>query len=358
MKIATVVGARPQFVKAGTVSRLLWLAPDVEDIWIHTGQHYDANLSQLFFDELEIPRPHYHLGIGGLSHGAQTGRMIEKIEAGLLEIRPDWVLVYGDTDSTLAGALAASKLQLRVAHVEAGLRCGDRMMPEETNRVLTDHVSDLLFCPTTRAIGNLAAEGITRGVHNVGDVMYDALLYNRRRAHDREDALERYGLSPRGYLLATVHRAANTDSETRLRAILEAFGRIECQILFPLHPRTRLAIDRYRISVPVNVQVVEPVGYLAMLRLEENARCILTDSGGVQKEAYFMGVPCVTLREHTEWGETVEAGWNRLVGANADDIVAATRDWDISMERPPLFGDGNAASRIVSLLREKASCAR
>ncbi|HEC33670.1 MAG TPA: UDP-N-acetylglucosamine 2-epimerase (non-hydrolyzing) [Chloroflexi bacterium] len=348
MKIVSVVGARPQFIKAAAVSRVL--RQRHQELLVHTGQHYDYGLSQVFFDELDLPRPDLNLGVGSGPHGEQTGAMLAAIERVLIQQQPDWVLVYGDTNSTLAGALAAAKLHMPVAHVEAGLRSYNRSMPEEINRVLTDHVSSLLFCPTETAVHNLAAEGISRGVHLVGDVMYDALLHSRALAARGGDILGQFGLAPKQYLLATVHRPANTDDAGRLRAILEAFGRLGETILFPAHPRTRKALVREGLDVPENLRVVAPVGYLEMLQLEEHARLILTDSGGVQKEAYLLGVPCITLREETEWMETVEAGWNRLVGTDGKALMTAVREWEPPSDRPNCFGDGRASERIVALL--------
>jgi UDP-GlcNAc3NAcA epimerase len=348
MKVVSVVGARPQFIKAAPVSRQLRRRHG--EVLLHTGQHYDRGMSQVFFDELDIPSPDVNLGIGSAHHGRQTGQMLGGIEAVLLEEQPDWALVYGDTNSTLAGALAAAKLHIPVAHVEAGLRSFNRRMPEEINRVLTDHVADLLFCPTQTAVDNLAAEGIASGVHHVGDVMCDAVLHNGALAAARSRILEALGLQPGTYLLATLHRPRNTDDPNRLRAIIEAFGSVGDPIVFPVHPRTRKAIRAQAQRVPRNVCLREPVGYLDMLQLERQARAILTDSGGVQKEAYLVGVPCVTLREETEWVETVQTGWNRLVGADGDEIVAAVRDIQVPDERPPLFGDGRAAERIVAIL--------
>ena len=354
MRIATVVGARPQFVKAATFSRVVRKTEGIDELLIHTGQHYDANMSQVFFDELDLPRPDYYLGVGSLSHGAQTGRMMEKIEELLLRERPDCLLVYGDTNSTIAGALAAAKLHIKVGHVEAGLRSFDRRMPEEINRVLTDHISNWLFCPTQAAVDNLAAEGIIDadhvGVYQVGDVMYDALRHSRQLSRQRASLLVRLGLAPKGYYLATVHRAANTDDATRLKGILAAFGQLDAPVVLPLHPRTRKAMQVASLGAPANVRLIEPVGYLQMLQLEQDARAILTDSGGVQKEAYLLEVPCVTLREHTEWVETVEAGWNRLVGADTERIISAIRDWALPADHPAFYGDGHAAEKIVDIL--------
>ncbi|CVK33934.1 non-hydrolyzing UDP-N-acetylglucosamine 2-epimerase [Methanoculleus bourgensis] len=320
MKILSVVGARPQFVKCAPVSRELRKVH--EEILVHTGQHYDYLLSEVFFRDLGIPAPDYHLDIGSGSHGVQTGRMLAAVEEVIAKEEPDLVLVYGDTNSTLAGALAAAKVHVPVAHVEAGLRSFDRRMPEEVNRVLTDHCSDILFCPTATAVANLAAEGVTAGVHLTGDVMVDALQQNLPLAKERSTALIDLGLSPKGYFLATVHRASNTDDPAALRAIMDAFARLDAPVVFPVHPRTRKKFAEYGIAPAANVSVVEPLPYFDMLALLSGARAVLTDSGGVQKEAYILEVPCVTLRENTEWVETLEDGWNVLVGADADRIVA------------------------------------
>lgn len=351
MKVVSIVGARPQFIKAAPVSRALRQV--ARKVLIHTGQHYDREMSAVFFDELHIPEPDYNLEVGSGSHGWQTGHMLIQIEDVLLKEKPDWVLVYGDTNSTLAGALAAIKLHIPVAHVEAGLRSFNRAMPEEHNRVLTDHAADLLFCPTQAAVDNLAREGITEGMHLVGDVMYDAILYNTALANQRSDALTRLGLSSGGYVLATVHRPRNTDDPARLRAILASFGEIEGPVIFPVHPRTRQAVAKLGDSQFPNPQFIEPVGYLDMLMLEQHARLILTDSGGVQKEAYLFHVPCLTLREETEWVETVEAGWNLLVGADRVAIVRAAREFRPVGPPPLLFGDGHASERIAALLTGK-----
>jgi len=351
LKVVSIVGARPQFIKAAPVSRAL--QPMVREVLVHTGQHYDREMSELFFEELSIPEPEYNLGVGSGPHGWQTGQMLIRIEEVLLAERPDWVLVYGDTNSTLAGALAAVKLQLPVAHVEAGLRSFNRTMPEEHNRVLTDHVADLLFCPTQTAVDNLLREGITQGVHLVGDVMYDAVIHNAALAEARSDLLARLGLKPGSYALATVHRPVNTDDPLRLQSILEALAEIEMSVLFPVHPRTRQCMDRLDLSFVSKMEslnFIDPVGYLDMLLLEKHARLILTDSGGVQKEAYFFSVPCLTLREETEWVETVEAGWNRLVGADPVAIAQGAREFRPTGSPPPLFGDGHAAERIAVVL--------
>jgi UDP-GlcNAc3NAcA epimerase len=357
MKILTVVGARPQFIKAAPVSKALRAAGHHEFL-VHTGQHYDYAMSQVFFDELGIPQPDVNLGIGSGSHGRQTGEMLMRLEAVIQEQQPDWILVYGDTNSTLAGALAAVKLHVPVAHVEAGLRSFNRAMPEEHNRVLTDHCADLLFCPTQTAVDNLAREGITQGVHLVGDTMYDAVLQFGELARQRSRILETLGVTPRRYLLATVHRPYNTDNPENLRSILLAF--VECgeTVIFPVHPRTRARLAEAGLlemlqSAP-QVRLIEPVGYLDMLMLEQNARMILTDSGGMQKEAYFFAVPCVTLRPETEWVETVEAGWNVVVGADKNKIILAVSENIWPTEEPqPVFGRGSASLQITRHLNSE-----
>lgn len=326
-KIVTIVGARPQFIKAAAVSREILKNPGVlEEVMVHTGQHYDPNMSQVFFDELEIPTPKYNLEISGGGHGAMTGRMLEGIEQILLTEKPDWVLIYGDTNSTLAGALAAAKLHIPVAHVEAGLRSFNMRMPEEVNRILADRVSTLLLCPTPLAVDNLAREGLTQGVHNVGDVMFDVALYYRDRARDNSKILSTLGLSEKGFALATCHRAENTDARERLTGILSALANIarELPVVLPLHPRTRKLIGDFELEhllAPLNV--VDPLAFLDMVALEQAAKVILTDSGGVQKEAFFYRVPCITMRDETEWVETVELGWNQLVGASYERIMSA-----------------------------------
>jgi UDP-N-acetylglucosamine 2-epimerase len=328
MKILTVVGARPQFIKLAPLSKIL-RENGINEIIVHTGQHYDENMNDLFFKELEIPEPDYNLGIGSGNHGEQTGRMLIEIEKIMLKEKPDLVIVYGDTNSTLAGALAASKLHIKLAHVEAGLRSFNKRMPEEINRVLTDHVSDILFCPTQTAVENLKNEGITNGVYLVGDVMFDALLHFSKISDMKSNILERLNIKPKEYCLATIHRAENTDNYERLKNILTAFSKLDEIVVFPIHPRTRKMINYYGLDGLLdndNVKVIDPVGYLDMLKLEKNAKAILTDSGGVQKEAFWLKVPCITLRDETEWIETINLGWNRLVGSNVEKIVEAVRD--------------------------------
>jgi UDP-N-acetylglucosamine 2-epimerase len=355
MKTVSIVGARPQFIKAAAVGRILHRRNT--DILLHTGQHYDYEMSALFFQELDIREPDINLGIGSGPHGWQTGKMLADIELVLLEERPDWVLVYGDTNSTLSGALAAAKLNIPLAHIEAGLRSFNKQMPEEINRLLTDHMSTLLFCPTVTAAQNLRAEGRATGVYVVGDVMYDAAMFYGTMAEGRSTVLAQLGLTPRKYLLATVHRPRNTDDTERLKSILAAFSEADQPVILPAHPRTAQAMEQASLPVPPNVIVTNPVGYLDMIVLERNARMILTDSGGVQKEAYYHRVPCITLREETEWIETVESGWNVLVGADRQEIARAVRDFRPPSEHPDYYGDGHAADRIVEMLAcaERAS---
>jgi UDP-GlcNAc3NAcA epimerase len=348
MRVLTVLGARPQFIKAAPVSRILRLHH--EEVLLHTGQHYDDAMSDLFFRQLSIPAPDRNLGVGSGSHGAQTGAMLAGIESLAMECKPDWLLVYGDTNSTLAGALVAAKLHIPVAHVEAGLRSFDRRMPEEVNRVVADHVATLLLCPTETAVANLAREGITGGVLMVGDVMLDAFRENLEVARRTTGILAELGLSKGGYQLLTVHRAENVDRPDLLRSLLRGVTESELRVVFPVHPRTRAALAAGGIEPGPNVTLIDPVGYLDMLVLEENADAIVTDSGGVQKEAYFAGRPCITLRERTEWIETVAAGWNVLVGTDPQAIAAAMRGFRPQGPRPELFGDGNAARRVVDAL--------
>lgn len=352
MKIVTVLGARPQFIKAAALSRALGLVAGVEEVVVHTGQHHDAAMSQVFFDQLGMRPPGHHLGISGGTHGAMTGRMLEGVERVLLGEKPDLVVVYGDTNSTLAGALAAAKLTVPVAHVEAGLRSFDRTMPEEINRVLVDAVSTHRFCPTLIAVDHLAAEGIHRGVHHVGDVMLDVMLAQAATA--RSDILETLGLLPGGYVVATCHRQANTDRCDPLAGILAALAAIaaDTPVVLPLHPRTAKAIASHGLTGALSrLRVVEPLPYEAMLVLVRSSRAVLTDSGGLQKEAFFHRVPCVTLRDATEWPETVDLGWNVLAGSDPARIVAAFAALDTlpKLDGAP-YGDGRAAVAIAEIL--------
>jgi UDP-GlcNAc3NAcA epimerase len=349
LKIVSVVGARPEFIQAAPVSRAL--RQEHHEVLVHTGQHYDDRMSRIFFEDLDLPQPDYNLGVGSGPHGRQTGEMMARLEEVLFREQPDLVIVRGDTNSTLAGALAAAKLHIPLAHIEAGERSFNKRMPEEINRLVADRLADLHFCITRRAVQHLAREGITEGVFFVGDVMLDAVRIYLPRALERAPALlEQLDLSPGGYLLVTVHRAGNTDSPHRLAGILSALNAIPEPILFPVHPRTRQALERYGLQAADHVRLIEPVGYLDMLALEAHARMILTDSGGVQREAYFLGIPCLTLREETELMETVEVGWNLLVGTDPRRIVEAWRSFRPRGPRPPLFGDGHAAERIAAVL--------
>jgi UDP-GlcNAc3NAcA epimerase len=360
MKVVSIVGARPQFIKADAVSRMLRTTPGTKEVLVHTGQHYDGNMSGVFFEELEISEPDYHLGIGSGRHGEQTGKMLIAIEEVMLKEEPDWVLVYGDTNSTLAGAVAAVQLHIPVAHVEAGLRSFNRRMPEEINRVLTDHASDLLFAPTETAVQNLIQEGIPEGrIHLVGDVMYDAALYYGKKAEQNNRILEQLNLKPKRYILITIHRAENTDDQVRLRAIMEGLEMVanEWPVIFPVHPRTRKAMQIYGLweKAQSRLRIIDPVGYLDMVVLEKNARFIATDSGGMQKEAFFCRVPCITLREETEWVELVENGFNVLVRANKEKIVEAFKNssiFNMDNQKIELYGGGRASEKIVrELLR-------
>lgn len=322
------------------------------EMLVHTGQHYDYGMSQVFFEELGIPEPDINLAVGSGSHGVQTGLMLARLEEIFLKERPAWVLVYGDTNSTLAGALAAAKLHIPVAHVESGLRSFNRLMPEEINRVMADHLSELLLCPSQTAVDNLATEGITRGVHLVGDVMADALAMAAERARDHSRILKQLDLIEGGYLLATIHRAENIDDPQRLLGILAALNQLDETVIFPVHPRTRKAMAILPYSPAPHVHLTAPVGYLDMVRLEQAARMILTDSGGIQKEAYWLRVPCLTLREETEWIETVQEGWNVLTGANTDHILTAARSFTPPTTHPALYGEGDTAARCVTLLEK------
>jgi UDP-GlcNAc3NAcA epimerase len=349
MKIVSIVGARPQFIKAAAVSRVL--RQRHREILVHTGQHYDYEMSGIFFERLDLPNPDLNLQVGSGSHGAQTGAMLKAIEEVVLAERPDYLLVYGDTNSTLAGALAASKLSVPVAHVEAGLRSFNRRMPEELNRVVADHLSELLLCPSATAVRNLAAEGITRNAHLVGDVMLDVLNWARERLAEKpEETLQRLDLAKRRYLLATVHRSENTDDLARLSQILDAFNSLDEPVVVPIHPRSRKVIAEARCRIESHVRLIDPVAYLDMVVLVGGARMVLTDSGGLQKEAYWLGVPCLTMRDETEWVETVKAGWNTIVGCDSAKIIEGVRSFVPSGSHPELYGDGFAAQKCVGLL--------
>ncbi|MEZ5411889.1 MAG: UDP-N-acetylglucosamine 2-epimerase (non-hydrolyzing) [Acidimicrobiales bacterium] len=350
MRIMTVMGARPQFVKAAAVSRALASA-GLSEVLVHTGQHFDPDMSDTFFDELGLPEPAYNLGVHGLNHGAMTGRMMEAIEGVMVEFRPDVMLVYGDTNSTLAGALVAAKLGVSVAHVEAGLRSYNLAMPEEINRALTDRISTFLFAPTPLAVQCLEREGIVDGVHMVGDVMMDAVVHHRDRAIRLSTVLADHGLRVGEFYLATLHRPSNVDEPDRLREILDALMGLDAEVAIPLHPRTRaqiVACDLGERLATTRFRVLPPASYLDMLALEHGCRAVITDSGGVQKEAYIQRRPCFTLRAETEWHETVDAGWNRLV--EPENLGSAVRNFVQPAEWPPLYGDGQAAQRIVAVL--------
>jgi len=358
MKLLTVVGARPQFIKAAAFSRVA--RERHTEILVHTGQHYDPGMSDVFFEELALPRPDHHLGVGSGPHGRQTAQMLERLEDVIRAESPDAVVIYGDTNSTLAGALAAAKRDLPLAHVEAGLRSYVRAMPEEVNRVVADSVSTHLFAPTQTAVDNLLREGHAldgagpRGrIYLTGDIMYDALLLHAPIAAERSRILRQLALTPGAYALATVHRAGNTDDPRRLEAIFDALMMLDGPVVLPLHPRTRAVLAHTDIEVEAPVRIIDPVGYLDMLALEQNARVVLTDSGGVQKESFLLGVPCVTLRDETEWVETLEGGWNVLSGADPEHILAAARRARPEGEPPRVFGDGHAAERMIEALEAR-----
>ncbi len=354
MNILTIVGARPQFIKAFVVSKEL--RKNHDEVLVHTGQHYDYEMDDIFFEELDIKEPDYNLGVGSGTHGHQTGEMLKKIEDVVLDEEPELVLVYGDTNSTLAGALAASKLHVDVAHIEAGLRSFNREMPEEVNRVLTDHTSDLLFAPTETAVENLEDEGIIEGVHLVGDVMLDSLTLFKEKAKDKSEKMKEHWLKEDNFVLATIHRAENTDDKDRLKEIMEGFLKSEEKILLLVHPRLEKYLKKYdlfsRLDESNEMILNDPVGYLEMLKLEKSAKKIVTDSGGVQKEAYFMGTPCITLREETEWVETVEDGWNVLVDIEAGEIKEQIGCFEVGDKEQNFdFGGGKAAVNIVEKLK-------
>jgi UDP-GlcNAc3NAcA epimerase len=348
MKILTVVGARPQFIKAAAVSNII--RQKHEEILVHTGQHYDENMSKVFFEELGIPRPNYNLEVGSGSHGKQTGQMLIALEEIYLKEKPDVVLVYGDTNSTFAGALCASKLLIPVAHIEAGLRSFNMNMPEEQNRILTDHISKVLFAPTDTAVKNLKGEGITDGVYNVGDVMFDAVVHFKGLAEEKSHLTEKLSLRDQKYILTTIHRAENTNDIKRLKSIVEALNESERTVILPLHPRTKKYIEDYGLKFNNNIHVIDPVGYLEMIDLEMNAEKIVTDSGGVQKEAFFMHKPCITMRDETEWVETVQNGWNVIVGTSKIKILDNIINFEPKEKQRDIFGDGKASEKILDIL--------
>jgi len=383
MNILSIVGARPQFIKlAPLVQTLKNCEGKHRHVIVHTGQHYDFNMSKIFFKSLGIPNPHYHLNSGSGRHGAQTGKMLNKIERVLIKEAPDWIIVFGDTNTTLAGALAASKLHMPIAHIEAGLRSYNKKMPEEINRILTDHCSTVLFCPTEHAVENLKMENFSNIAHNgqlindpasqdsypdnnslvvnVGDIMYDSLLLCLDTAEKKSSILKKLALKPKEYCLATVHRAENTDDETKLRSILDALAEAgkNIPIIFPIHPRTRKKVKALKnfSSHPAQLRFIDPVDYLDMLILEKNAQKILTDSGGMQKEAYFLNVPCITLRNETEWTETIECGGNILVGTEKKSILnsinGSSGAQQMDLKNKLFFGDGKTAAKIISILQK------
>jgi UDP-GlcNAc3NAcA epimerase len=353
VKVLTVIGARPQFIKAAPVS-LAFKERGVDEVLVHTGQHFDANMSDIFFSELRIPSPCHNLGIGGGSHGQNTGRMIEALEATMKSESPDWILVYGDTDSTLAGAVAAAKLHMPVVHVEAGLRSHNMQMPEEINRRLTDHVSTLLCAPSALAVENLAKESVFGEVVLVGDVMYDAALLFAQDDQRSGALLQEIGVSPKQYILATIHRQENTDDRARLVSIIDGLAAAPMPIVLPLHPRTRARLQAFDLKLPANIRTIQPAGYIDMVMLERNAALIATDSGGVQKEAYFHSVPCVTLRHETEWVELVELGWNTLARPGIDNVASVLAgEFKTGKSDTMPYGDGRAAQKIATTLIER-----
>lgn len=373
IKVLTIVGARPQFIKAAPVSREL--RKENKEILVHTGQHYDDNMSAVFFDELNIPKPDYNLGVGSASHGKQTANMLVSIEELLLDEEPDWVIVYGDTNSTIAGSLAASKLHIPIMHIEAGLRSYNKKMPEEVNRILTDNISTILSCPTKTAVRNLVDEGFNNVykngkllededgkklefntnkplVINTGDVMYDAVLYNKKLAENKSDILNELNLKSANYYLATVHRAENTDNKNNLKNIFNKFIELPKKVVLPIHPRTKNKLKKYKLEYLLdnkNIRIIDPVGYLDMISLVSNADKVLTDSGGVQKEAFMLGTPCITLRDETEWVETIELGRNVLAGLGAEDLNINNQFKEIDKNKLP-YGNGSASEKIVDLL--------
>ena len=350
LKFLIVVGARPNFIKIAPLFEEFKNYKNIKPVLVHTGQHYDYEMSQIFFQDLDIPKPDYNLGVGSGSHAYQTAEAMKRLEPALLKEKPDLVIVVGDVNSTLAGALAAVKLHIPVAHIEAGLRSFDMSIPEEINRVLTDHISDFLFCPTKTAVKNLKKEGITKGVYFTGDIMYDAFLENIKIAQEKSKILQKLKLKPKTYLLLTLHRPFNVDNLDNLKKILKAVGESGEKIIFPVHPRTKKQLKKLKIYKPKNLKIIDPVGYMDILFLEKNAEKILTDSGGIQKEAYWLKVPCITLRKKTEWVETVKDGWNILVGRDKNKIQKAIKFFNPRKKQHKYFGDGKTAKRIVKIL--------
>jgi UDP-GlcNAc3NAcA epimerase len=355
MKLLTIIGARPQFVKAAALSRAIKNHPQIQEIIVHTGQHFDANMSDIFFEEMEIPKPHYNLNINGLSHGAMTGQMLEKLEEVMITEKPDVVLVYGDTNSTIAGALAAKKLHIKVAHVEAGLRSFNMQMPEEVNRILTDRISDWLFCPTDTAIKNLENEGynnISCTIVKTGDVMEDAALFYAKKAAEKSTIINKLNLSGKAFILATIHRAENTDNLNNLSGIIHALNTLHesTPVVVPLHPRTKKIIEQHQLKPKFTI--VDPLGYFDMIMLLQNCSLVITDSGGLQKEAYFFGKFCVTTREQTEWVELVENGYNTIAGTETTKIIQLAESALKSSfpEKINLYGNGNACENICKAL--------
>lgn len=351
-KIISIIGARPQFIKAAPLSKEL--RKYFKEVLIHTGQHFDYKMSDIFFKGLDLPEPDYNLGINSLSHGKMTGAMLGEIEDILIRENPEAVIIYGDTNSTLAGSLAAVKLQIPIAHIEAGLRSYNRKMPEEINRVLSDQISKWLFVPSLVAKNNLEREGVREGIYIVGDIMYDAVLHNINKALSYSNILLNLNLEKNNYLVATIHRQENTDDETRLKKIIEIFSLVDKKIIIPLHPRTKKKIEDFHLNFSDNVIVIDPLGYLDMLNIMQNAYVIITDSGGIQKEAYYLNAPCITLRDESEWVETVDVGWNFIVGVNQDKFISAYSSCTAVREQkhPELYGDGKTAEKIVDILKK------
>ena len=353
MKIVTIIGARPQFIKASILSLEFSKDQLIQEVIIHTGQHFDHNMSQIFFEEMLIPPPRYNLGVQNLSHGAMTGRQLEKVEEILLKEKPDFVLVYGDTNSTLAGALAAVKIHIPIIHVESGLRSFNRKMPEEINRLLTDHISSILFVPSKVSLNNLIREGIDRKkIFNVGDIMFDSTLYFSKKADHTSKILDQLGIQKRNYILTTIHRPENTDSSIKLKNIFDALSSLDTQVIIPIHPRTKGKLAEYKCNIGKNIKLIDPVGFFDMIILEKNASKIATDSGGIQKEAFFHGVPCITMREQTEWVELLDIGVNILTGSSNFDNLKKALNSDLKHFEPNnIYGSGNTANKIRKILK-------